>query len=85
MTDLPWSGAYPRIITPSTGGGSGITSGTRRATGFTEVTNDPTPVVVSSPRIPDVILSAQTSSNSQGISQDPQTVSEDIVANIQNV
>ena len=54
-------------------------------TGFTEVTNDPTPVVVSSPRIPDVILSAQTSSNSQGISQDPQTVSEDIVANIQNV
>ncbi len=74
-----------RFLVPSTGGASGITGRTRRATGYTELTNDPTPVVVSSPRIPDTVLSAQTSSNSQGISQDSQAVSEDIFANIQYV
>ena len=75
----------PRIITPSTGGTSGISAGTRRATVSTELTNDPTPPVVSSPQIPVPALSVETSSNSQGISQDPQTVSEDIFANIQYV
>ena len=43
-----------------------------------------TPAVVSSPRT-DPVPSAQTPSNSQGTSQDPQTISEDIFANIQNV
>ena len=74
-----------RIITPSTGGGIGISTGTRRATGSPEPTNDPTPAVVSNPRIPVPVLSTQTSSNSQGTSYDPETISEDIFANMQYV
>ena len=53
--------------------------------GSTEPINDPTPAVVSSPRIPDPIPLVQTPSISQGTSQDPQPISEDIFANIQYV
>jgi hypothetical protein len=77
--------ATPRTVTPPMGGANGISAGTRRVTGSTDPTNDPTPAVVSNPRIPVPVLSAQTSSNSQGISQDPQTISEDIFVNIQYV
>ena len=73
------------IPTSTTGGANETTAVTRRATGSTEPTNNPTPAVVSSPQISDPLLSAQTPSNSQGTSEDPQTISEDIFANIQYV
>ena len=75
----------PRILTSTTSGADGIRSGTRRESGSTEPINDPTPAVVSSPQIPDPAPSEQTSSNPQGTSQDPQTISEDIFTNIQYV
>ena len=67
------------------GGASGISAGTRRAKGSTEPTIDPTPAVVSSPRIPDPIPLVQTPSISQGTPQDPQPIPEDIFANIHYV
>ena len=63
----------------------GNSARSRRATGSSEPINDPAMEVGSSSRVADSVPEMQTSSASQGVSQEAQPITEDIFANIDHV
>ena len=64
---------------------NGNSARSRRATGSSEPISDPAMEVGSSSRVADSVPEMQTSSASQGVSQEAQPITEDIFANINQV